>query len=187
MSWLRPIDIWFTETILPQEGDLLRQARRWTAEDEDARDLLHEAYAQILQLTAWDQIANPAAYATRVIRNAAMQRFRRAQVVSIRHFAHLEELDYPDPAPDSFAVAAARHEYRLLIQAIATLPPAPRQVVILRKFEDLAPRVIAERMGLSLSTVEKHLARGMALLARAMKAVDDGAMPSTHRSERSIG
>lgn len=176
MSWLRPIDAWLASHILPHEADLIRQARRWTMEDGEARDLVHEAYAQLLQLAAWDHIANPAAYAVRTIRNLAMQRMRRSRIVSIRQFAGLEEFDYPDQSPDSFAVVAGRDELRRMMAAVESLPAACRRVVLLRKFEGMAPRDIAGQLGLSLSTVEKHLARGMVLLTRAMRDGDEPAL-----------
>jgi RNA polymerase sigma-70 factor (ECF subfamily) len=50
-----------------------------------------------------------------------------------------------------------------------TLPPQPRAVVKMRRIEGLLPGDIAVRMGLSVSTVEKHLAKGLAMLAYAMQ------------------
>ncbi len=186
MSWLRPIDAWFASAVLPYEAELLRQARRWVGNEDEARDLLHEAYAQLLQLKAWDRIANPAAYAVRIIRNSALQRMRRARIVPMRQFAALEELDFPDPAPDGFAVAAGREDLRRMMLAVDALPAACRRVVLLRKFEDLPPRAIAEQLGLSLSTVEKHLARGLLLLARAMRGEAETApeAPTENRVRR---
>jgi RNA polymerase sigma-70 factor (ECF subfamily) len=175
MSWLRPIDAWFASSVLPHEADLLRQARRWAADEDEARDLLHEAYAQLLQLSAWEAIGNPAAYAVRVIRNCALQRMRRTRIVPIRQFAALEELEFPDHAPDSFAIASSREELRRMMAAVDALPPACRRVILMRKFEEMPPRAIAEKLGLSLSTVEKHLAREMLQLARAMRAVTEPA------------
>ncbi|WP_380785493.1 RNA polymerase sigma factor [Sphingomonas sp. R86521] len=182
MSWLRPIDEWFSEAILRHEADLLRQARRWSANEDEVRDLVHEAYAQLLQLTAWDQILNPAAYATQMIRNIALQRLRRARIVPMRQFAALEETEHADPAPDSFAIAAGRDELRRMMQAIEALPPASRRVVLLRKLEAMAPRDIAQHLGISLSTVEKHLARGMLLVARALHGADT--VPSARAPKR---
>ncbi|MEJ2459975.1 MAG: RNA polymerase sigma factor [Novosphingobium sp.] len=149
---------------------------------DEARDLVHEAYVQLFQLTAWDQISNPAAYTVRIIRNCAFQRMRRARIVRIRQFAGLEELDFPDPMPDSFAVAAEREEWQRLVAAVDALPPACRRVILMRKFDEMPPRVIAEKLGLSLSTVEKHLARGIRLLSRAMQPRAEQA--SGHPTER---
>ena len=172
MSWFRPIDEWFSAVILPHEPHLLRQARRWSANEDEARDLVHEAYSQLLELSAWDQILNPAAYAKHMIRNIALQRLRRARIVPMRQFAALEETEHADPAPDSFAIAAGRDELRRMMHAIETLPPASRRVVLLRKLEGMTPREIARQLGISLSTVEKHLARGMLLVARALQGAD---------------
>ena len=169
MSWLRPIDAWFASAILPHEADLLRQARRWAASEDEARDLLHEAYVQLLGLAAWDGIANPAAYALRTIRNCALQRMRHARIVPMRQFAALEEAEFADPAPDSFAIAAGREELARMMAAVNALPPVCRRVILLRKFEEMAPRAIAQRLGISLSTVEKHLARGTLALTRALR------------------
>ncbi|QJU59874.1 sigma-70 family RNA polymerase sigma factor [Sphingomonas sp. AP4-R1] len=176
MSWLRPIDAWFAEAILPHEPVLLQQARRWTGVDEDARDLVHEVYTQILQLDAWEQIANPAAYAARMMRNNALQRLRRARIVPFRQLTALEN-ERADPAPGSFQICAGREELARLRAAIDRLPPACRRVILLRKFEDCPPRMIAERLGISLSTVEKHLARGLMLLAQA-RDIDAIATPA---------
>lgn len=150
----------------------MRQARRWSVEEDEARDLVHESYAQLLQLKSWDHILNPAAYVTRMIRNIALQRMRRARVVPMRQFAALEEAEHADPAPDSFAVVAARDELRRMMAAIEALPPACRRVVMLRKLEAMPPRDIAHQLGISLSTVEKHLSRGMLLLSRALRGPD---------------
>ncbi|WP_084579561.1 RNA polymerase sigma factor [Sphingomonas azotifigens] len=185
MSWLRPIDAWFASAILPHEAALLQQARRWTGDPDEARDLLHEAYAQLLQLQAWEGIANPPAYAVRTIRNCALQRMRRARIVPMRQFAALEEVEFPDPAPDSFAVASGREELARMIAAVDALPPMCRRVVQLRKFEEMAPRAIAELLGISLSTVETHLARGTLAVARALRAeASDGPAPAKAPARR---
>lgn len=169
MSWLRPIDEWFASSVLPYEADLIRQARRWAADEEDARDLVQESYARMLQLDGWKNISNPVAYAMRIIHNEALQRMRHARVVPIRQFAALEETEYADPAPDGFSIAAGREALSQLMEAINTLPPMCRRVMMLRKFEEMPPRDIAAFLGISLSTVEKHLTKAMMLLSRSME------------------
>jgi RNA polymerase sigma factor (sigma-70 family) len=46
-------------------------------------------------------------------------------------------------------------------EAVAALPKKCRQVFLLRKVHGLGHREIAERMGLSVSSVEKYLLRGI--------------------------
>jgi len=64
-----------------------------------------------------------------------------------------EEL--PDASgPDLYAVVDERDE---LMRALATLPPRSRAVVVLRFFEDMSESQIAETLGCSVGTVQKHV------------------------------
>ncbi|MEM6674765.1 MAG: RNA polymerase sigma factor [Planctomycetota bacterium] len=54
--------------------------------------------------------------------------------------------------------------------ALKSLPPAQRDVVYLRYFEELSPAEIAVRLGLPTTTVESRLKRGMAELRRRLAA-----------------
>lgn len=51
-----------------------------------------------------------------------------------------------------------------LRRLVATLPEAPRMVMILRYQEDLDPGEIAELMNMPVATVKSHLQRSLALL-----------------------
>jgi RNA polymerase sigma-70 factor (ECF subfamily) len=55
----------------------------------------------------------------------------------------------------------SREELRALADAIAELPAQCRRVFTLRKVYSLSPDEIAVRLGLSVSTVEKHLVKGL--------------------------
>ena len=50
---------------------------------------------------------------------------------------------------------------QMLLRAVNGLPPKCRDVFVLRMIEGLSQREIAERLGITVSTVEKHLARGL--------------------------
>lgn len=52
----------------------------------------------------------------------------------------------------------------MLRRLVATLPEAPRMVMILRYQEDLDPGDIAELMNMPVATVKSHLQRSLALL-----------------------
>jgi RNA polymerase sigma-70 factor (ECF subfamily) len=51
-----------------------------------------------------------------------------------------------------------------LRRLIATLPEAPRAVIILRYQEDLDPSEIAEILSMPVGTVKSHLQRSLTLL-----------------------
>lgn len=161
VSWSRPIDIWFAMQILPHEAHYLRQARRWSRNSEEAFDLVQEAYLKLLQIDNWSAIREPRSYTVTMIRNLVLQRVRRDQVVSIMDIPALTLAELRDDAPGVFETVAAREALLGLLADVERLPPVCQRVVRMRKFEERSPREIALTLGISISTVETHLARGM--------------------------
>jgi len=64
----------------------------------------------------------------------------------------------------------ARREFASPATTIAGLPDLCREVLTLRKLHGLSQRAIAERLGVSERTVEKHVAYGVRLCADRMFA-----------------
>lgn len=170
MAWLRDIDKWFAEAVLPSAPTYGAYARRLAGDAVEAEDLVQEAYAKVLGVADWRRLEQPDRFVLTVIRNLAFERMRRAKVVGIRQIGVLEMEALPDPTPDAYAVASAREELSRVIEALGRLPEQCRRVVTLRKMEGLSPGQIAVRLNLSISTVEKHLAKGLALLTKALAA-----------------
>lgn len=56
-----------------------------------------------------------------------------------------------------------------LRRLVATLPEAPRMVMVLRYQEDLDPSEIAETLSMPVSTVKSHLQRSLALLREKLE------------------
>jgi RNA polymerase sigma factor (sigma-70 family) len=74
----------------------------------------------------------------------------------------------PDGAADrAFQDVDVRSE---LIEALATLPPRQRAVLVLRYFEDLPEAEAARVLGCSVGTVKSTASRGLARLHAALAA-----------------
>ena len=73
--------------------------------------------------------------------------------------------ELPDTVPDAWPAAdqvvAARQELDILRQAVGDLPDKCRTVFVLYRGRGLTMRQIAERLGISEKTVEKHIAKAM--------------------------
>ncbi|MFZ0270085.1 RNA polymerase sigma factor [Caulobacter sp.] len=178
MAWLRDIDRWFGARVLPHASGFRAYALRLTGDEGDAEDLVQEAYARVLSLADWRRLEAPERFVLTIIRNLAFERFRRAKVVGIRQIGVLDLETLPDPAPDAYVATTARQELDRVLAAMDRLPPQCRKVLTLRKIEALAPRDIAVRLGLSVSTVEKHLSKALRLLTEALAEDEDGSIKS---------
>ncbi|MBT0669287.1 RNA polymerase sigma factor [Novosphingobium profundi] len=174
MSWLRDIDRWFLSEVLPHASAYRARAARFCGRDE-ADDLVQEAYARVLDSNDFRSIQSPRGFVLTIVRNLALERLRRANVVRIDYLASLEVLDLVDPSPDAFTVSSDRSELRQLLLLIEQLPPQCGRVLHMRKIQGMSPVQIAEALSISLSTVEKHIAKGLALVTRARR--DDSARP----------
>ncbi len=144
--------------MLPNEPAL----RRWLARlapDVDPDDVVQETYAKIARDFA--SVQSGRAYMFTVARNVVVESLRRKRIVRIVAIADLDALPVSDPADVQEQGLIGREELALLQAAIADLPEKRRQVLMLRKIDGLSQREVAQRLGLSESTVEKHVAAGI--------------------------
>jgi RNA polymerase sigma-70 factor (ECF subfamily) len=105
-------------------------------------------------------IKSPKAALYTIARNAAIDEARRNSIAPMN--------DVADPAPlsvldgmDVVAVVCARQELEFLADALRELPARCRQVVTLTKIHGHTEREVAERLGISESTVRTQVVRGM--------------------------
>jgi RNA polymerase sigma-70 factor (ECF subfamily) len=75
-------------------------------------------------------------------------------------------------------MAMQRGDMRMLHEAIAALPAAFREAIVLRELEGLSYREIAGVAGVPVGTVMSRLARARRLLAQSLRAIAQ----ASHRS-----
>lgn len=140
---------------------LLRTALLLTGDRGLAEDAVQVALTKTY--LAWGKIErreSAEAYTRRVIlRDVLSWRRRRASTELVTH--RLPER----PGPDD---ANAQADRDLLWQALLTLPPRQRAVIVLRYYEDLSEREVATLLGCAVGTVKSHSARALATLRSAL-------------------
>ncbi len=129
---------WFLKEVLPLEGVLMRYLRHNWRDQSDIEDLLQDIYVRVFE-SAQRQIpdkAKPFVFTT--ARNLLIDRVRESRVVPMDAVSDLDALGIAidTPGPDQNVIA--RDELRVLREAIELLPPRYRDVVLLRKIEDLS-------------------------------------------------
>lgn len=156
---------WLAAHILPHEAQLRGWLGRRAVAGVDTDDIVQESYAVLATLADVTHVENPRAYLFRTAWSLVMKQLRRAQVIPIQSVADIAELQVPWDGPDPEQQISARIELGRLARALDDLPFKCREVFRLRKVDGLSQREVAQRLGLSESTVEKHVARAVRLLA----------------------
>jgi RNA polymerase sigma factor (sigma-70 family) len=161
------LDRWFAQEVLVHEDSLMRfLSRSWPNRDEHA-DIRQETYVRIYEAAAKMVPHAPKAFLFATAKHLMIDRVRRRRVVSIESIGglgELEELHVLIDEPSSETRAGARQELRHLAIRFDALPPRCRDVLWLRRVEELPQKEVARRLGISDKAVEKALARALRLL-----------------------
>jgi RNA polymerase sigma-70 factor, ECF subfamily len=180
----------FDELVRRTHRDTFRLALRLTADAEDARDVVQDAYLRAYrgirrfrgdaQFTTWLYRITANCAATHAARRA---RHRHDELDSTAAIVD----DRPDADPATVAVAGALR--RDLDAAIAELPPRLRAVVVLRDVYDLPHDAIAAELGISESAAKVRLHRARLRLRERLFALPvptDGPRPDAEKARRAV-
>lgn len=156
--------LWLARHVLPHEPALRAWLHGRQPPGLEVDDIVQETYARLIQTESIEQIRNIRTYTFQTAYSVIASHLRRTKVVSFQTVSDMEALGLSaaDPTPEQLTIG--RDELQRLAEAIAALPGKVREVFVLRRIEELPQRQVAERLGLSESTVEKHMARGFLLL-----------------------
>jgi RNA polymerase sigma-70 factor (sigma-E family) len=142
----------FEAFVAARRPALLRSAYLLTGSHHDAEDLVQTTLLRVVP--KWNRIAtHPEPYVRRVLARESVTRWRG------RRWRERSVAELPEAAaherPDDRAA---------LLQAMATLSPRQRAVLVLRYFDDLTESATAEALGISLGAVKSHARGGLARL-----------------------
>lgn len=152
---------WFVDAVLPYEAGLRRWIRSRFSAIRDVDDLIQETFSRILKAHASGPIPNPQAYLFVVSRNLAINRLQRMNREYSPDAEELDPLVLADEMAGPFESAALQEEIDQLVSAIRSLPERCRQVMTLRKIYGLSQQEVAEKLGISVHTVEVQVGIGM--------------------------
>lgn len=148
----------FREYFLSRLPRLLRLAYLLTGDVGEAEDLTQTALARTY--VTWRRVRSsdrPDAYVRKIMVNANARRFRRRRPVQVL-------VAQPPERPVAGTEFAAVEDRAGLAEALASLPPRQRTVVVLRYCEDMPEAEVARLMRCSVGTVKSQAAKGLAKL-----------------------
>jgi RNA polymerase sigma factor (sigma-70 family) len=131
--------------------------------DTDPEDAVQESFCKVY--AAWSKLDRPDAdvvhYLNKVVVNEVRSRYRRT--TTARRDAHLFIAANVADVNDSHG------DRRVVLDALARLPPRQREALVLRYWLDLPMDRIAETMAVRPGTVRSQISRGLVTLAADLK------------------
>jgi RNA polymerase sigma-70 factor (ECF subfamily) len=158
----------FEELVLPHLDAAYNLARWLTRDVNDAEDVVQDACLRALKYLGSLNGSNARAWFLTIVRHAFYnwcKRNRPAEVARDDGTALDTAID-PDAVDPEQAVLRAA-ESKALADAVAALPLAYREVLILRELEELSYKEIARIADIPIGTVMSRLARARDLLQRS--------------------
>lgn len=153
--------LWFAHEVQPHETALRAYLRAHFSSLRDHDDVVQETYIRLLRARERGPIASPRGLLFATARNAARDLLRRRAASPNVPIAENDAARVFDDAPGVSETVSRRQETDLLAAAIAELPPRCREILVLRKFENLSHREIAAKLGIAEHTVEAQLTKAL--------------------------
>ena len=150
--------------------DMLRMAVMLVHDEEEAKDIVHNVFGRLLRDDTQLKEDGARGFLMTCVRNACLNRIREAsrQERAKRLYLMEEEVE-------SSTTERLEEENRLLLQGMEMLWPTVCREILQMHFRDgLTFREIAKRLGVSETTVYKHLRQALTQLRTYMNEEQDG-------------
>lgn len=159
---------WLAQHIVPREPTLRAWLARRRVLGLDVDDIVQEAYARLAAMDSFQGVRNPHAYLLQTAHSIVCTHLRRSQVVSIDAVEDAELWRFESQEASPERTICDRDELHRVGEIIASFPKQVAAVFVLRRVEGLSQRETAQRLKVSESTVEKHMAKGIRLFMGAI-------------------
>lgn len=167
-------------TYLEKRDVLLRYIAAACRDPGLAEDVIQDLYVKLSALETEPAVDNPSGYLFRMANNIYLNRLRALKSERTRDHAWQSasfeivagDAVHDEPTPE--ARLTGRQQITRLKAAIDALPERTQAIFRLHKLEGLTQTQVAAQLGISISSVEKHLAAALKTLTAQVR---DGAGP----------
>ena len=167
----------FKREIAPHLPDAYNLARWLTGDAADADDAMQDAALRAYRFANRVEAGKGRAWLYQIVRNCCYTLLRLR--TDHRDLAEVPEVPDPSASAESqMALEASAEELRAALQR---LPPEYREALILREWEELSYREIAQIMEVPEGTVMSRLSRARALLRRELTTPERSLHASRNR------
>ncbi|MFC6632702.1 RNA polymerase factor sigma-70 [Microbulbifer taiwanensis] len=141
------------DTFVAHRSQLCQAAARILGSRDRAEDVVQDAYLKVMEAKTVFSVKEPAAYVFRMVRNLAIDHYRRSTLESNVFAVEEAGQGVPSPAGTPEAISIGRQELNLVARALGELPERTRRVFELYRMGGHTQREIAKMLGVSPTLV----------------------------------
>lgn len=156
----------FAQLVLPHLDSASNLARWILRNRADAEDVVQEALLRAYRFFGRFRGGNARAWLLQIVRNNCYTWLERNRPADL--MAEFDEEVHVRPAASPETLAAQADERRRLTDALQSLPPRSREVLILRELEGCSYKEIGEIIGIPIGTVMSTLSRARERLQQVL-------------------
>jgi len=152
----------FKQNIVENYDALKAFVARYAKRPHDVEDIVQETFVRTYQAQKRHSIQNIKAYLFTTARNLS---FKQAALHANKVTDYLADLGLSEVVSESASLedeVQAHQQFSIFCEAVRELPLQCRRVFILKKIYGFSHEEIAQRLGISVSTTNQHLAKGVA-------------------------
>ena len=162
-----------SQAFLTNQDAIKRFVSRFVFRQQDIEDVTQEAFLKAYNAELEKEIEHPKAYLFQIARNVALEGLRKKSSQIADHIVDFDENSITG-YESTVEVAMETQEYLgAFCEASAQLTPKCRRVFLMRKVYGFSYQELTERLGISLSTAEKHMRNGMLQTSAFMREHSD--------------
>ena len=139
----------------------------------DVEDLVQEVLLRIQTRKPAPIVNNVEGYLFEVAANVLIDRSRRDRTRRRSDHCELQDFHHPVDEMSPERVLQGREQVARVMAALNALPERTRRVFILVRFEEMSYKLVAQRLGISVSAVEKHVMKALRQLHARLRDEDE--------------
>ena len=152
----------FEDVFLDCYASLKSVVSRYLKRPEDVEDIVQEVFVRTYAAKSKSRILNLRAYFFTTARNLSLKHIAlhaNKMTDQLEDLGISEVYDYRTSLESQYEV---NEQFSIFCEAVRELPPQCRRVLILKKVYGLSHAEIAERLNITVSTANQHLAKAIA-------------------------
>ena len=177
----------FQQAVLPHLNAAYNLARWLMRNEHDAQDAVQEAYLRAFRFFPGFRGGDGRAWLIKIVRNTCYTLLHTNRLP--QSASEFDENVFPPDtrAPTPEEVVLQDSSVNLVRQALESLPPNIREILVLREIEGMSYREIADIAGIPLGTVMSTLSRARTRLRAALISLSTREMlPSSQRASATV-